>query len=74
MAERKVWNEEVNFHLIQEDQILKNLVEVRKVTKWSQIAKIFSSEFGIHHRNGKQCRERYLNHLASGLKKGDWTH
>mmetsp|Transcript_25456 Transcript_25456/g.34002 ORF Transcript_25456/g.34002 Transcript_25456/m.34002 type:complete len:501 (-) Transcript_25456:110-1612(-) len=24
-------------------------------------------------RTGKQCRERYMNHLQVGIKKGDWT-
>jgi len=24
-------------------------------------------------RTGKQCRERYYNHLQSNIKKGDWT-
>lgn len=24
-------------------------------------------------RTGKQCRERYMNHLHGGIKKGDWT-
>jgi len=24
-------------------------------------------------RTGKQCRERWHNHLSEGIKKGDWT-
>lgn len=24
-------------------------------------------------RTGKQCRERYMNHLQGGIKKGEWT-
>jgi hypothetical protein len=24
-------------------------------------------------RTGKQCRERWHNHLGSGIKKGDWS-
>jgi hypothetical protein len=24
-------------------------------------------------RTGKQCRERYMNHLQEGIKKGEWT-
>lgn len=24
-------------------------------------------------RTGKQCRERWHNHLNPGIKKGDWT-
>jgi hypothetical protein len=33
---------------------------------WSKISK----EMG--NRTGKQCRERYFNHLKSDIKKGDW--
>ena len=28
---------------------------------------------GIEGRNGKQCRERYHNHLKGGIKKEKWT-
>ena len=24
-------------------------------------------------RTGKQCRERWLNHLGDGIKKGQWS-
>jgi hypothetical protein len=27
----------------------------------------------LTERTGKQCRERWHNHLGSGIKKGDWT-
>ena len=27
----------------------------------------------MKHRSGKQCRERYKNHLKSDIKKGDWS-
>lgn len=26
------------------------------------------------HRTGKQCRERYHNHLRPEIRKGDWTY
>lgn len=35
--------------------------------KWSQIAKFLPG------RQGKQCRERYVNHLNPRLKRGEWT-
>ncbi|KAL2333881.1 hypothetical protein Fmac_015094 [Flemingia macrophylla] len=35
--------------------------------KWSQIAKSIGS------RIGKQCRERWLNHLQPNIKKDSWT-
>lgn len=37
------------------------------VTKWSDIAA------RIPGRLGKQCRERWMNHLDPSLKKGGWT-
>lgn len=27
----------------------------------------------LQERSGKQCRERFHNHLDKGIKKGDWT-
>lgn len=27
----------------------------------------------LPERTGKQCRERFHNHLDNGIKKGDWT-
>ena len=37
------------------------------VKNWVQIAT------ELHMRNGKQCRERWRNHLRPELNKGDWT-
>jgi hypothetical protein len=30
-------------------------------------------EYSIAGRNGKQCRERYHNHLKGGISKEKWT-
>ena len=27
----------------------------------------------LPNRTGKQCRERWYNHLSGGIKKGEWT-
>ena len=35
--------------------------------KWSKIAEFLPG------RSGKQCRERFVNHLDPQLKKGEWT-
>ena len=35
--------------------------------KWSKIAEYLPG------RSGKQCRERYINHLNPNLKRGEWT-
>lgn len=50
----------------EEDEILR---EKRAVygRKWAKIAA------HLPGRQGKQCRERYVNHLNPDLKKGEWT-
>ena len=35
--------------------------------KWSSVAEL------LPRRVGKQCRERWINHLDPSVKKGDWT-
>jgi len=47
----------------------KQIVECIKsgVTKWSEIAEL------IPGRIGKQCRERWFNHLDPRIKKGSWS-
>lgn len=51
MPDRKMWNAE-------EDRVLRLLREDRREKKWSVIARIMETEFGIKGRTGKQCRER----------------
>ena len=50
----------------EEDEILR---EKRSIygRKWAKIAA------HLPGRQGKQCRERYVNHLNPDLKKGEWT-
>eukprot|EP01041_Mallomonas_annulata_P004198 gene4198-8349_t len=50
-----------------EDEKLLKLVEDHGSINWSIIAENFDG------RTGKQCRERYNNHLQPDIKKGDWT-
>lgn len=57
----KVWSKE-------EDQILLSLVKgMRMPMKWSVVAQ------SMPERTGKQCRERYVNHLNPRLKTADWS-
>ncbi|XP_051250371.1 myb-related protein B-like [Dicentrarchus labrax] len=44
-----------------------DLVQRYGVKRWSLIAK------HLHSRNGKQCRERWHNHLNPTVKKSSWT-
>lgn len=40
------------------------------IFKWSDVAK----QFIVAKRSGKQCKERWMNHLDPNLKKHPWTH
>ena len=59
-AKRRPWNTD-------EDEHLRQLVEVYGIKSWAQIAT------RLNNRNGKQCRERWRNHLRPELNKGDWS-
>jgi len=50
----------------EEDRIIIDSVK-NGITKWSEIAK------KIKGRIGKQCRERWANHLDPALKKSEWS-
>ncbi|OIW09548.1 hypothetical protein TanjilG_30867 [Lupinus angustifolius] len=51
----------------EEDRKLLKLVKQYGVTKWSQIAE------KLEGRAGKQCRERWNNHLRPDIKKDSWS-
>eukprot|EP01018_Ginkgo_biloba_P005507 Gb_23308 [translate_table: standard] len=51
----------------QEDSLLMKLVEEYGVQKWSQIAQ------KLVGRVGKQCRERWHNHLRPNIKRDVWS-
>ncbi|CAL5388576.1 unnamed protein product [Camellia sinensis] len=51
----------------EEDRKLLNLVTQHGVRKWAQIAE------NMVGRAGKQCRERWHNHLRPDIKKDTWT-
>jgi Myb-like DNA-binding domain len=50
-----------------EDARLKQLVSVHQPKNWTVLA----TKLGT--RSGKQCRERWLNHLNPDIKKGPWS-
>merc|ERR1712226_761536 len=50
-----------------EDRLLTSLVELYGAKNWSLIAKSF------HGRIGKQCRERWRNHLNPSIRKEPFT-
>jgi hypothetical protein len=54
---------------VEDDTKLTKLVEGYGTTKpkWGQVAN------DMEDRSAKQCRERWLNQLRPGIKKGNWT-
>mmetsp|Transcript_15729 Transcript_15729/g.31296 ORF Transcript_15729/g.31296 Transcript_15729/m.31296 type:complete len:419 (+) Transcript_15729:400-1656(+) len=50
-----------------EDTKLKDLVALHGTSKWTTVAEALGG------RSGKQCRERWHNHLNPDVKKGGWT-
>lgn len=57
----KAWTKE-------EDALLLNIVQsMRMPMKWSVVSQ------SLPDRTGKQCRERYVNHLNPRLKVTDWS-
>jgi len=51
----------------EEDKTLDETVTLLGAKSWSQIAQ------GLPGRIGKQCRERWHNHLNPNIKKGHWS-
>ena len=50
----------------EQDERLKELVSQHGMG-WTKIGEVFGE------RNGKQCRERWYNHLDPAVNKGEWT-
>ncbi|OMJ86325.1 hypothetical protein SteCoe_12173 [Stentor coeruleus] len=63
---RRPWSTE-------EDIAISALVEEFGLKKWSLIAQQLSERYKIKNRSGKQCRERWHNHLDSSIDKKPWT-
>lgn len=61
-----VWN-------AQEDKMLKELLGQKR--KWGHIASAINAEFhkGLKVRTGKQCKERWNNHINPLIERGVWT-
>lgn len=63
---RRPWTEE-------EDEAITFLVDSIGIRQWTVIAEKLRIEFSISGRTGKQCRERWHNHLDPGVNKDSWT-
>jgi hypothetical protein len=51
----------------QEDEVILNFVRVHGCKSWTKLSKMLPG------RIGKQCRERWMNHLNPDLVRGPWT-
>jgi len=62
----------------QEDELLKKIMaEGEESIPWTEVAKRFNENIpvmkNINERTGKQCRERWRNHLNPEITKASWT-
>ena len=65
-GDRRVWSQ-------QEDGAIRDLVMRYGTRSWSVIAEHIVSDYSIEGRTGKQCRERWHNHLDPHINKEAWT-
>mmetsp|Transcript_3981 Transcript_3981/g.5336 ORF Transcript_3981/g.5336 Transcript_3981/m.5336 type:complete len:464 (-) Transcript_3981:10-1401(-) len=66
-CDRRAWTEA-------EDNDLRKLVPELSSKSWSVIAQhLNTGKQKKFHRSGKQCRERWHNHLDPSINKGPWT-
>ena len=63
---RAPWNKK-------EDEAIIELVNKYGTSNWTIIANEMANKFKSKHRNGKQCRERWHNHLDPIVNKNNWT-
>ena len=63
---RAPWNQK-------EDEAIIELVNKYGISNWTIIANEMANMFKNKHRNGKQCRERWHNHLDPIVNKENWT-
>lgn len=57
----------------QEDQTLIDLVNTNGEKKWCKIASLLNEQFKNSEKTGKQCRERWHNHLNPNLNKESFS-
>ena len=56
-----------------EDDAIIELVNKYGTSNWTIIANEMANIYNSKHRNGKQCRERWHNHLDPIVNKENWT-
>lgn len=71
MSRRANWTSAVLF--TQEDDAFLAIIEEVGILHWSLIAYRLNSDYGIAGKSGKQCRERWINHLNPSISKTPWS-
>ena len=56
-----------------EDDAIRQLVEQLGIKQWTLVAKKLQEQYQLGGRTGKQCRERWHNHLDPNINKSRWT-
>jgi hypothetical protein len=56
-----------------EDIAIANLVQENGTRQWTLIAEKLRKELRLKGRSGKQCRERWHNHLDPNILRAPWT-
>ena len=62
-----------NPDLTQEDAAISGLVQEYGIEDWTKIATKLRDRLGMQRRTGKQCRERWYNHLSPSVNKLPWS-
>ena len=62
----------IPYHRSQEDQVIQKLVAIYGKQRWNFLARSMDELLGFQGRTGKQCRERWYNHLNPRIKKEPW--
>ena len=63
---RRIWT-------VEEDEAIRAMVEKYGTKSWAVIAENLTHTYSISGRSGKQCRERWHNHLDPFINKTGWT-
>ena len=75
MASKLNWTIEVNLFVTKEEKMLKELKRQDDSNDWSNIADKLNALFLGKNKTGKQCRERFINHVqyeAEANSKSIW--
>ena len=58
---------------IPEDKAITTLINKYGTSNWTLLSSLMSSHYRYRNRSGKQCRERWHNHLEPSVNKNYWS-